>query len=238
MGAAFRLWPHRRPRWGTLALVALFHLLVIAGLLRVFAPDFTRQAARQVASVLVTVTTREAPAPAASPAPDAGASAAEGKKGTPLPTPAPTPVVPLKPVAVPPVASTGTEAQSGASTTGEGSGAGGEGVGTGSGVSGSGRGNGVAAKAVLISGAIDAAQDFPIPPGGRAARIGRAVVIALTVGADGAPSGCRIYSSSGLPDTDRRTCDLAMQRLRFRPATDTRGEPVASTFYWQQRFFQ
>ena len=228
MGAAFRLSPPRRPRWGTLAVVALFHLLAIAGLVRVFTPDLARQAARQMGAVLVSVTMRKALPPAAPAKPDAGASAAEGRKAAALPMSAPSPLVRLEPAAVPPVASTGAQAQSGA----------GEGAGAGSGASGSGQGGGLAAKAVLISGAIDAAKDFPIPPGGREARIGRAVIIALTVGIDGVPTDCSVYRSSGLPDTDERTCDLAMQRLRFRPATNARGEPVVSTFYWQQRFFR
>ena len=33
--------PLRRPRWGTLALVVLLHLAVLAALVRAFAPDFT-----------------------------------------------------------------------------------------------------------------------------------------------------------------------------------------------------
>jgi protein TonB len=235
MGSAFRP-PRRRPRWGVLALVAALHVLVIAGLVRVFAPDFTAQAVRQVTSVLVTVATRESPPPA-TPTPDAGAAASEGKKATARPVSAPPQPVPVRPTPAPPVASTGTQAQSGASVAGEGSGGGGEGIGTGSGSAGSGQGNGVATKAVLISGSIDAAKDFPIPPGGRAARVGRAVIVALTIGTDGVPGACRIYRSSGFPETDQRTCELATQRLRFRPATNGRGEPVASTFYWQQRFF-
>lgn len=238
MGAAFRLSPPRRPRWGTLAVVALFHLLAIAGLVRVFTPDLARQAARQMGAVLVSVTMRKALPPAAPAKPDAGASAAEGRKAAALPMSAPSPLVRLEPAAVPPVASTGAQAQSGATAIGEGLGGAGEGAGAGSGASGSGQGGGLAAKAVLISGAIDAAKDFPIPPGGREARIGRAVIIALTVGIDGVPTDCSVYRSSGLSDTDERTCDLAMQRLRFRPATNARGEPVVSTFYWQQRFFR
>jgi protein TonB len=56
-----------------------------------------------------------------------------------------------------------------------------------------------------------------------------------------APSGratnCRIYKSSGFPETDATACVLAMQRLKFKPATNGAGEPITSTFYWQQKFF-
>lgn len=227
----------RRPRWGTLGLVIVFHLAVLAGLVRVFAPDFTAQTVWQAASMFVTISTRDQPAPTASPMPSAGAAAAEGKKAVPRPIPAPKQTVPVEPTQAPPVASTGTQDRSGASAAGEGTGGGGQGAGTASGNSGNGPGNGVATKAVLISGSISAARDFPIPPGGREARIGRSVIVALTVGTDGVPSACRTYRSSGLPETDQRTCELAMQRLRFRPAMDAGGEPVVSTFYWQQRFF-
>ena len=98
-------------------------------------------------------------------------------------------------------------------------------------------GGGTAAKAVHISGEISNARDYPIPEGGREARIGKSVIIALTVGTDGKPSACRVYRSSGLPETDQVTCRLALERLRFRPAMNGRGEPMVSTFYWQQRFY-
>jgi protein TonB len=38
-------------------------------------------------------------------------------------------------------------------------------------------------------------------------------------------------------EADAITCRLAIQRFRFRPATDTDGKPVVSTFGWQQRGF-
>jgi protein TonB len=218
--------------------VIAFHIVAFALLVRAFAPDLPMRAMRQAAAVLVTVTTQEEPLPTTSPAPDAGSSAPEGKKASPRPAAAPKQPIPVKPTQAPPVAATGTQDRSGANAAGQGPGGGGEGVGTGSGNSGSGQGNGIATKAVLVSGVISAAKDFPIPPGGRESRVGRAVIVALTVDIDGVPSGCRVYRSSGLPETDQRTCELALQRLRFRPAMDALGRPVISTFYWQQRFFE
>ncbi len=75
------------------------------------------------------------------------------------------------------------------------------------------------------------------PPGGREVRVGKAVILALTISAEGRAVACRIYRSSGLPDTDAAACRLAMERLRFKPATNGAGEPVSATFYWQQKFF-
>lgn len=226
--------PLRKPRWGTLTLVVLGHLLAGAALIRVFAPELPAQAIEAVGSlVTVTITAPEEPASAQ---PDAGAAGAEGRKATARDTSAPEARVRPRPTPVPRAASTGRANDSGARDEGAGTGAGGEGAGTGSGPGGQGSGGG-ATKAVHISGAIDNARDYPIPPGGREARVGKSVIVALTVGTDGRPSACRVYRSSGLPETDQVTCRLALERLRFRPATDGRGEPVVSTFYWQQRFF-
>jgi protein TonB len=237
MDVAARFLTRRRPRWGTLALVLGFHVLVLIGLAQAFAPNLTSETIDRVASI-VTVTTREEP-PRAPPKPDQGAKAEKGKKAKPKPVSAPKQTLPVKPVELPEVASSGSEDNSGASAAGASTGGGGEGIGTGSGDSGSGQGSGRATKPVLTSGSIEgSAKDFPVPPGGREERIGRSVIIALTVGTDGVPSACRTYRSSGLPATDAATCRLALERLRFRPATNARGEPVVATFYWQQRFFR
>lgn len=232
----FRLERRRKPRWGTLALVVIGHLVVGAGLIRAFAPEFPRQAIEAVGS-MVTVTITAPPDPVVVPTaePDAGAAGEEGRRATPREASAPPARIPVRPSPVPPAASTGRANESGARDEGSGTGAGSEGTGTGAG--GSGQGGGAATRPVHVSGAIDNAGDYPIPEGGREARIGKSVIVALTVSTDGRPTACRIYRSSGLPETDRVTCQLAMERLRFRPATDARGEPVVGTFYWQQRFF-
>lgn len=225
----------RKPNWGTLALVALFHVLVIAGLARAFAPDFTADVIEQAESILtVTVSTPE-DLPEASPAPDEGAAAPAGEKAKPRDVSAPPSKLPVKPTQVPPVSGSGSENQSGASA-GTGIGGGGEGVGTGSGNSGSGQGNGGARKLEKIAGDINSARDYPVPPGGRQARFGTSVTIALTVNPEGRPIACRIAKSSPFPETDAITCRLAMERFRFRPATDRDGNPVTATYGWRQDF--
>lgn len=142
-------------------------------------------------------------------------------------------VLPSKPA--PPASSTGNENLSGAGETGAGSGGGGIGAGTGSGGSGDGAGAGLARKAEKIAGDIRSTRDYPAAS--RDERLGRSVVIAITVAVDGRPLSCRIARPSGNAEADAITCRLAMQRFRFRPATNRSGEPVESVYGWEQRWF-
>lgn len=228
-----------RTRLGVLLLVALLHLAAILGLIRAFAPDFTQKTVDRVLSTF-TVTITAPPPPPPPPAPEtkaAGAQGEAGKQAVPSAAKAPVPKVPIAKSPAPRASSTGSAVTSGATSQGSGTGAGGSGEGTGSGGSGSGQGSGGATKAVHISGQISNARDFPVPPGGREARIGKSVILALTIAPSGRATACRVYRSSGFPDTDARACSLAIERLRFKPATNAAGEPVTSTFYWQQKFF-
>lgn len=226
----------RRARLGVSVLVALILVAVFLLLIRALAPDFAAQAVRTISRTLsVTITAPPPPEPAPQQEP-AGASGEAGKKATPREAAAPKPKVEIASAPAPQASSTGSADSSGARDAGAGTGAGGTGSGTGLGGSGSGTGGG-ASKPVHISGRIDKAADFPVPPGGREARIGKAVILALTVSPEGRATGCRVYKSSGLPETDAVTCRLAQQRLRFRPALNAAGEPVTGTFYWQQKFF-
>ncbi len=231
------LTPPRRVKLGVIVLVALLHILAILALIRAFAPDFTAQAVETITRTLtVTITAPPPPPePRAEPKP-AGAAGEAGKKAVPREVRAEKPKVEIAKVPAPRASSTGSADTSGARDAGSGTGAGGAGSGTGSGAGGTGQGGGVS-KPVHISGRIDRASDFPIPPGGREARIGKAVILALTISPEGRATGCRIYKSSGLPDTDEVTCRLAKERLRFKPALNAAGEPVTGTFYWQQKFF-
>lgn len=134
-----------------------------------------------------------------------------------------------------PVAGNGSETRSGAGATGAGSGGAGAGTGAGSGAGGSGSGaHFVARRPVKLAGELTEG-DFSRE--GRARRIGTAVIVILSVGADGRVTACRVHQPSGDPDADAAVCRLAQQRFRFEPARDTAGEPVAAEFGWQQRFF-
>lgn len=227
-----------RVRFSVIALVALLHILVLAGLVRAFAPDFTAKAVESVvATFTVTITAPPPPPePAAQPRP-AGAPGEAGKKPLPREVKAVKPKVEIARAPAPAASSSGSADTSGAREAGAGTGAGGTGSGTGSGTGGSGQGGGAVSKPVHIAGRIDNARDFPLPPGGREARVGKSVILALTISPEGRATACRIYRSSGLPDTDEVTCRLARERLRFRPATNAAGDPVTAPFYWQQKFF-
>jgi periplasmic protein TonB len=226
----------RRPKWGTLVLVVLLHLLAIAGLTRAFAPEFTSRVMEQAASILTVTITAPEDKPAASPVPDEGASAEQGGQARPRAASAPPKPIPVKPSEAPPVSGAGAENNSGASSAGAGTGGGGEGIGTGSGNSGNGQGNGAGRRLEKIAGDINSARDYPVPPGGRQARFGTSATIALTVGTDGRATACRIVRASPFPETDAITCRLALERFRFRPAIDRDGNPVVATYGWRQEF--
>ncbi len=228
----------------TKALVAVGTALLMVGLavfmVRAFAPNFAAKVTESVlSSFTVTITAPPEPPP---PPPKekpkaAGDQGDAGKKAIPKETKAPLSKIPISKVPAPKASSTGSAVTSGATSQGTGTGAGGSGTGTGAGGTGNGTGGGKPTKAEHIGGQINNAKDFPIPPGGREARVGKSVILALTVAPSGRATNCRVYKASGFPETDAAACVLAMQRLRFKPATNAAGEAVPSTFYWQQKFF-
>lgn len=228
----------RRLKPGTLLLIGLLHLLAFYGLVRAFAPDFTAGVERSVVSAFtVTVTTPEEPE-VPEPEPDEGAAGDPGKEAVPNPVTAPSPRVVVKPdPPAPRASSTGDAVTSGAKEEGDGTGAAGSGLGAGSGRGGGGQGGIAATKPVHVSGSIDNARDYPVPEGGRQARRGNEVIVKVTVGTDGRASNCSIYRASPDAEADRITCQLVVERLRFKPATDRNGDPVAAPFYWKQRWF-
>jgi protein TonB len=232
------LSPPRRTKVGVAVLVTLIMLLIAAGVIRVFTPDF---AARVVETVLntfsVTVTTPPMDKPPPLPkAPDpAGKSGNEGKKAVPREAAVPKPKVAIKEAPAPINPGKGNANTSGAGDSGSGTGAGGPGNGPGSGAGGNGTGGGAVTKAVKIAGDINSARDYPIPT--RDLRINDYVIIAITVGTDGSPTGCRVARPSKDAQANAITCQLALKRFRFRPATDGNGKPVVSTFGWKQSWY-
>jgi len=226
----------RKLKPGTILLIALLHVLAIYGLAKAFAPSFTASVEDEVLSTFtVTVTTPEPPAAIPEPLPDEGAAGDPGKEAVPAPTSAPVPQVRVRrEVPAPRAASTGSADSSGARDTGTGTGASGSGEGRGSGQGGSGQGGIAVTKPVKIAGDINAARDFPTPPGGRQIRWGQEVIVSMTVGTDGRATACRVVKPSPDPEADRIVCELAQERFRFRPALDGNGEPVPSTYGWRQ----
>jgi protein TonB len=190
--------------------------------------------------VTVTSPPPESPSPVAKPiaqaADPAGASAEAGRRAEAKPVAAPTPRIVLATQAAPPIAGQGSDNSSGARDTGSGTGAGGQGTGTGAGASGGDQGGGGAAKAVKIAGDINSTRDYPVAT--REQRLGDYVIVALTVGIDGRVKNCRVHRASKDPASDQVTCRLAIDRFRFRPATNGAGNPVESIYGWQQRWFE
>lgn len=58
----------------------------------------------------------------------------------------------------------------------------------------------------------------------------------LTVSADGRATACHVNESSGSATLDNKTCQIMIQRARFKPATDSAGNPtqdfVSSAVRW------
>lgn len=232
----------RRPSLPLLAGIALLHIAALYGLALALAPDLTATVQKQVVTAFtVTVATPPPPPPpppANQPEPDEGAQGDPGKQAVAQPVTQPKPPRDLEQTPPrPQAASTGTASRSGAAEAGAGTGAAGTGLGTGSGNQGSGRGGVAVSKPVHISGSIDNARDFPVPPGGRAARRGTEVIVRVIVGTDGRARDCTVHRPSPDAEADRITCTLVESRLGFRPAMDREGRPVAAPFYWRQRWF-
>ena len=60
----------------------------------------------------------------------------------------------------------------------------------------------------------------------------------IAVSAEGKATACRIVRPSKDAQANAITCALALQRFRFKPATDGQGNPVASTYGWRQRWYE
>ena len=232
-----------RPRLLALVLVAIVHLGLLLIVLRgLGVAGVLPEPARSV--LLATDIPLAAPSPTPSPSTPPATSRDEGREGmsarkaraTQVVAPRPRVVMPPTVVAAAPAASTGNDSRSGASAGTEGTGGGAAGAGTGSGGAGNGAGGRfVATRPVKIAGDITSSRDYPRE--GRETRLGRSVVVMLSVGTDGRVAGCKIYRPSGDASADAVTCKLATERFRFRPALDQHGVPVESTFGWEQRWF-
>lgn len=156
-----------------------------------------------------------------------------------------TPVVAPKPeIVTPPVqkiAATetprnGTAPTQGASDVrGPGTGAGGTGNGTGSGSGGNGPGGGgggIAEPPHLVTPVLSG-RDFPPTLFDEWPR-GATVFLRLRVDVRGYVSECAIDRGTGVAAIDNLMCNLAHDRLRFRPAVNRAGQPVAGWFGYAQ----
>jgi protein TonB len=58
----------------------------------------------------------------------------------------------------------------------------------------------------------------------------------LEIGTDGKATGCNVTASSGSQTLDDTTCRLLLRRARFKPAQDTGGNPIASSYSGRTRW--
>lgn len=71
-------------------------------------------------------------------------------------------------------------------------------------------------------------NDYP-PEALRAQQQGR-VVVKLWIDVSGKVASCTLQQSSGSRSLDSKTCEIALDRVTFTPATDMRGRPIAATY--------
>ncbi|QIK79376.1 energy transducer TonB [Sphingomonas piscis] len=166
-----------------------------------------------------------------------GAASPANRKNDPAAVVAPIPVIPLPVPQVPtaPIAGSGSAPAAGAAVlAGPGTGAGGVGTGLGSGRFGNGTGGGgggLGVHAKLLRGGIGP-NDYPRRAVQRRAQ--GTTYIRFTVWPDGRVRNCVVTRTSGHRDLDVATCRLLERNLRFRPARDAAGRPVAEVVRGQQ----
>jgi protein TonB len=160
-------------------------------------------------------------------------------EATPVQAPKPEIVIPPLPqIVASETPREGTQATQGAAPVpGPGTGAGGTGTGTGSGSGGNGPGGGgqggVAEPPHLVTPVLtgrdiprDILDQWPS---------GATVFLRLRVDPRGYVVECAVDRGSGVPSIDSAICNLAHDRLRFRPALNRSGQAVAGWFGYAQR---
>jgi protein TonB len=165
------------------------------------------------------------PKPAPKPEATKKPQGAAARKAEPTPVVAPQPKLPMpSPIPAARVAGTGSSAKSGAGVSGTGTGAGEAGNGPGGGGD--------------FAGFTPARRVTRIPDReyGRLASTGirsGSVGVTVRVNSDGSVSNCRVARSSGDRSIDALMCQLTVQYIRFDPAHDPDGRPVAQdvTFF-------
>jgi len=168
-----------------------------------------------------------------------GGSAPKNIKSEATPVVAPKPRVitpPVQEIAATETPRQGTAPTQGASDVrGPGTGAGGVGIGTGSGNGGNGPGGGgggVAEPPRLVSSVLTGRE---IPPDLLDQWPRRATVfMRLRVDARGFVEECTVDRGTGVPAIDSTLCNIAHDRLRFRPALNQSGQAVAGWFGYAQ----
>ena len=150
---------------------------------------------------------------------------AAAKQAEPTPVVAPQPKLPVpSPIPAAKVAGAGASSASGAAAAGNGTGAGGAGNGPGGGGNFAGY-----TPARRISRIPDREYRTLASTGLQSGSVG----VTIRVNLDGSVSNCRVARSSGNPPADALMCQLTLRYIRFDPARDNLGRPVAQdvTFF-------
>jgi periplasmic protein TonB len=234
-----------RDKGGAIAAVIAIH----AALLLVFLHMSGKMDLGSPQSVLRTFDVNEVPPPppppplqqrAQQPKPkkqEGGSPANIRSQATPVVAPKPQIEIPRPP----PIAVTETPregaapTQGAAAVRGPGTGAGGAGTGTGtgSGAGAGGGGEGGAAYPPRLVTPVLSGRDFPRELLEQWPR-GATVFLRLRVDARGYVSECTVDRGTGVPAIDSTMCNLAHDRLRFRPALSRSGQAVAGWFGYAQ----
>jgi protein TonB len=218
-------------RWKAITAVALVHVALGAIILNGLNVSIVRQAVERMQTFDIPLP-KPPPPPPPPPPPKEQPRERQADEGAPEKKPAlspivaPKPVLPVKsPVRAADVAGTGSASSAGAGGRGTGTGLGGTGTGTGTG-SGDGRGFTPAQRISRIPNS--EYRRLVSASGMRTGRVG----IMVKVNTDGSPSNCRIMRSSGNPAADSMMCQMTLRHVRFRPALDPQGRPIAQDMGW------
>ena len=149
-------------------------------------------------------------------------------------------LVPPRPIpaAIVPAQAVGIKAGA-AVQPGPGSGAFGLGNGTGSGTggngpgAGSGDGDGGGSDAEWTGGKI---KNGDYPKSLREAHISGTTVTQVAVGLNGRATSCRVIRTSGSRELDATTCQLILQRFKFKPARSAAGQPIGGSIEYEQEW--
>ena len=220
----------RHDRWKAITAVALVHVGLCAVILTGLDVRIVRVAVERMQTFDIPLP--KPPPPPPPPPPEQKPKQEKADEGAPEKKPAPAPVVAPKPVVVLPVQSPVRTADVAGTGSASSAGAGGRGTGTGAGGTGSGSGSGDGrgfTPAQKISRIPDREyRRFVTTSGMRSGRVG----VMVKVNTDGRPSNCRVVRSSGSSAADSLMCDLTLRYVRFRPARDPQGRPVAQDMSW------
>jgi protein TonB len=201
-------------------------------------------------SVMKVIDLRQLPPPPTPPPPPQQAAKAKPKEksggappnikseATPIKAPKPKVVVPPVPqIAASETPRKGTSPTQGAANvagTGTGAGGSGTGTGTGNGSGSGGGGDGGVISPPRLATPVLTGRDFPRPMLDQWPR-GATIFMRLRVDARGMVSECTVDRGTGVRSIDSAVCNLAHERLRFRPALNRSGQAVAGWFGYAQR---